>query len=363
MKTVLVVVGARPNFVKVSRFREVAEERGDIRVEFVHTGQHSDDRMTDVFIEQFGLRIDHHLGIEPGDANEQIARIMLTLGPAVKHVRPAAMVVVGDVTGTLAAALTANKLNIPLVHVESGLRSGDRSMPEEVNRILTDQLTDHFMVTEPSGREHLLREGAPAERIHMVGNTMIDTLVKFKERIAGCDVLAKHGWQDGDHALLTMHRPAAVDDPAELHRTIDMITAVCERYRTIFPIHPRTLASLERNGALERLRSISGLELTEPMDYFAFQHVLSTSACVITDSGGVQEEATFQGIPCITLRPNTERPITVDVGTNELVPFDVGALSAALERIGNGTFKRGRCPELWDGHATERIFEVLAATL
>ncbi|HQW06384.1 MAG: UDP-N-acetylglucosamine 2-epimerase (non-hydrolyzing) [Flavobacteriales bacterium] len=362
MKILLVVVGARPNFMKVARFREVAAIRGDFGIEVVHTGQQSDDRMTTVFLDQFQIEPDHWLGIGPGDPHEQIAHIMLGLGPVIKQVAPVGMVVVGDVTSTLAAALTANKMGIPLIHLESGLRSGDLRMPEEVNRILTDRITDHFLITEPSAREHLLNEGTPPERIHFVGNTMIDTLVAFQDRIATDPILATQGWEGG-HALITMHRPAAVDDPVAANRTVDMIEAVAKRHRSIFPIHPRTRSRLQANGLLDRLSSIPNLHLASPLDYFAFQRVLATSTFVVTDSGGVQEETTYRGIPCLTLRPNTERPITLEIGTNELVPFDVASLNAAMTRIMDGSFKKGRCPELWDGHATERVFEVLSRTL
>lgn len=360
MKKLLVVVGTRPNFIKVTRMRAVAAQRGDWTVRLVHTGQHFDDRMSTVFFEQFGLVPDHWLEVPPGTPNAQMANIMLGLERVVAEDRPDAMMVVGDVNSTLAAALTANKCGIKLVHLESGLRSGDRGMPEEINRILTDRITDLFLVTEPSGTENLLAEGVPAGRIHFTGNTMIDTLVAFEDRIQASDVLERSGLGEGGQVLMTIHRPATVDDPERLADLVHLIEHVSVDHPVVFPVHPRTLANLHRFGLHARLSAIKGLHLGEPMDYFAFQKLIATCAFVITDSGGIQEETTFRRIPCLTVRPNTERPITVTEGTNELMTFDIAAMRAAIDRIHAGTFKQGRIPEKWDGHATERVFEALS---
>lgn len=360
MRKLLVVVGTRPNFIKVTRMRAVAAERGDWEVQLVHTGQHFDDRMSTVFFEQFGLVPDHWLGIAPGSPNTQMANIMLGLEGVLASTRPDAMMVVGDVNSTLAAAVTANKSALPLIHLESGLRSRDTGMPEEINRILTDRITDMYLVTEPSGRENLEAEGVHADRIHFTGNTMIDTLVAFEDRIHASDVLERMGLDSGGQVLMTIHRPATVDDPARLKDLVNLIGHVAKDHPIVFPVHPRTRANLQRYGLLDALTATKGLHMAEPMDYFAFQKLIATCAFVITDSGGIQEETTYRRVPCLTLRPNTERPITVTEGTNELMTFDVEALRATVDRIHRGEFKEGRIPERWDGRATERVFEALS---
>ena len=363
MRKVLIVVGTRPNFIKVTRFKEVAAAYPNLDVQLVHTGQHFDAKMADVFFEQFGLSPDHWLGVEPGSPNTQMAHIMLGLERVVNEERPDLMLVVGDVNSTLAGAITANKLGIPLGHLESGLRSRDRGMPEEINRILTDQITDHYFITEQSGMDHLLAEGRPKEAMHFVGNTMIDTLVKFEGRIQAAKVLEELGLPGGTHVLMTIHRPATVDDPQELAKLVDLIALVAKDHPVVFPVHPRTTNNLKKFGLQDRLSGIKGLILGGPMDYFAFQKLIATCAFVITDSGGIQEETTYRRVPCLTLRPNTERPCTVTLGTNELITFDLPALQDAIGRIHAGTFKQGEVPPLWDGHATERVVETLAKVL
>ena len=361
MRKLLVVVGTRPNFIKVTRMRSVAAQRGDWEVRLVHTGQHFDDRMSTVFFEQFGLVPDHWLEVPPGTPNAQMANIMLGLERVVAQERPDAMMVVGDVNSTLAAAITANKCGVHLVHLESGLRSRDRGMPEEINRILTDRITDRFLVTEPSGTENLIAEGVPADRIHFTGNTMIDTLVAFEDRIQASDVLQRLDLGDGGQVLMTIHRPATVDDPDRLTDLVKLIEHVSKDHPIVFPVHPRTMANLQRFGLHDRLQAVKGLHIAEPMDYFAFQKLIATCAFVITDSGGIQEETTFRRVPCLTVRPNTERPVTVTEGTNELMTFDLDALRTMIDRIHAGTYKKGRIPERWDGHATERVFDALSS--
>lgn len=363
MKKLMVVVGTRPNFIKVTRFKEVAARQGGFAVSMVHTGQHFDDRMSTVFFEQFGLEPDHWLGIAPGSPNNQMAHIMLALEPLVVAERPDAMIVVGDVNSTLAAALTANKVGIRLAHLESGLRSRDMGMPEEINRILTDRITRDFFVTEQSGIDNLLAEGASLDDLHFTGNTMIDTLVAFEDRIQASAILEKMDLGKGGHVLMTIHRPATVDNTAELTKLVELIASVAKDHPVVFPVHPRTTANLKRSGLHDRLNAIKQVHLCEPLDYFAFQKLIATCAFVITDSGGIQEETTYRRVPCLTLRPNTERPVTVTEGTNELITFDLTALQEAIERINGGRFKQGRIPHLWDGHATERVFETLARVL
>ncbi|MBK9289889.1 MAG: UDP-N-acetylglucosamine 2-epimerase (non-hydrolyzing) [Flavobacteriales bacterium] len=364
MKKVLIVVGTRPNFIKVTRFKKVAAERGTIDVRIVHTGQHFSANMADVFFEQFGLTPDLFLNIGAGSPTAQMAAIMTGLEQVIADERPDMVMVVGDVNSTLAAALVANKMGVRIGHLESGLRSFDRSMPEEHNRILADQLTDHFFITEQSGLDNLRKEGRPEEALHFVGNTMIDTLVAFEVQVQASPVLNELGLGEGSHVLMTIHRPATVDVPDRLSELLDLIADVCASGRkVVFPIHPRTVKNIAAFGLKAKADAIKGLVLTEPLDYFAFQKLIATCAFILTDSGGIQEESTYRRVPCLTLRPNTERPSTVTIGSNELVPLDMRAVREAIARIENGSFRKGEVPPLWDGHATERIIEVLERVL
>ena len=364
MKKVLIVVGTRPNFIKVTRFKKVAAERGTIDVRIVHTGQHFSANMADVFFEQFGLTPDLFLNIGAGSPTAQMAAIMTGLEQVIADERPDMVMVVGDVNSTLAAALVANKMGVRIGHLESGLRSFDRSMPEEHNRILADQLTDHFFITEQSGLDNLRKEGRPEEALHFVGNTMIDTLVAFEVQVQASPVLNELGLGEGSHVLMTIHRPATVDVPDRLNELLDLIADVCASGRkVVFPIHPRTVKNIAAFGLKAKADAIKGLVLTEPLDYFAFQKLIATCAFILTDSGGIQEESTYRRVPCLTLRPNTERPSTVTIGSNELVPLDMRAVREAIARIENGSFRKGEVPPLWDGHATERIIEVLERVL
>ncbi|MFZ1689167.1 MAG: UDP-N-acetylglucosamine 2-epimerase (non-hydrolyzing) [Flavobacteriales bacterium] len=363
MKKLLIVVGTRPNFIKVTRFKQVAIERGGIDVRIVHTGQHFSSNMADVFFTQFGLSPDIFLEIGAGTPLGQMAGIMEKLEPVALREQPDLMMVVGDVNSTLAAALVANKLGIPLAHLESGLRSSDNTMPEEHNRVLTDRITDHFFITEQSGLDNLRKEAVAVDRLHFVGNTMIDTLVAFEEGVMASPILDELKLGAGGHILMTIHRPATVDVEDRLGELLDLIAEVAAKRKVVFPIHPRTVKNLERFGLKQKAEGIKGLVLTEPLDYFAFQKLIASCAFIITDSGGIQEESTYRRVPCLTLRPNTERPITVTMGSNELVPLDMKAVRNAIARIEAGTFKKGEVPPLWDGKATERIFDVLERVL
>ena len=363
MKRVLIVVGVRPNIVKITRFRRVIEERGRLELRIVHTGQHASPEMSEVFLERLGVRPDRRLLVPGGTPTRQIADMMVGMEGVIAQERPDLVLVVGDVNGTLAAALAANRMGVPIGHLESGLRSFDRSMPEEHNRVLVDRLADLFFCTESSGVDHLRAEGAPERAIHLVGNTMIDTLVAFDREVRESTVLEDLGLGAGGHALLTLHRPATVDDPVRLAAMLDLVADVSARRPVVFPVHPRTAANLAASGLESRAKSIRGLRLTAPLDYFAFQRLVATAGFVLTDSGGVQEETTFRRVPCLTLRPNTERPVTVTLGTNELVPADPAAVTAAIARIDTGAFRKGEIPPLWDGHATERVVEILERAL
>lgn len=349
-------MGTRPNFIKITRFKQVNAAMGlpfDIRI--VHTGQHYDDKMASVFFQQFGLEPDFFLNIPPASANTQMAEIMIRLEKVISDFNPALVMVVGDVNSTFAAAFTAHKTGCKVAHIESGLRSFDRTMPEEINRLLTDEITDYFFITEQSGTDNLLREGKNKAQMFFVGNTMIDTLVAFEHKIRECTILEEYNLKPQHYALMTMHRPATVDHEEGLKRLIDIIDYITRSFDLVFPIHPRTLKRLEHFGLLDRVRNNRRLILTEPLDYFAFQRLTSDCRFVITDSGGIQEETTFRRVPCLTLRPNTERPSTVWIGTNELVPFEIKSVQEKISEIIGGSYKKGDIPPCWDGHATERI--------
>jgi UDP-N-acetylglucosamine 2-epimerase (non-hydrolysing) len=266
---------------------------------------------------------------------------------------------VGDVNSTLAGAEVANELKIKVAHIESGLRSFDRTMPEENNRIATDKITDYFFVTEQSGIDNLLKEGKAADRIYFVGNTMIDTIVAYKEQIESSDVLSKLNIESNKFILMTMHRPATVDVKDGLIKLIELIQSIAGAYKIVFPVHPRTMKRLAEFNLGQIFFENSNLIVTEPLDYFSFQKLIRESKLIITDSGGIQEESTFLKIPCLTLRANTERPSTVAVGTNELIPFDLPIVLKKVKEIEEGAFKKGVIPEKWDGHATQRIVDVL----
>lgn len=358
---ILILVGTRPNFIKVTRFKKVAAERyPHLNISIVHTGQHYDEKMADVFFKQFNLEPNHYLNIKPASANLQIAEIMTKLEQLITEIgKPDMMLVPGDVNSTMAGALFANKLGIKLGHIEAGLRSFDRSMPEEFNRIVTDELSDLYFVTEPSGLKHLQNEKKADAAIHYVGNTMIDTMVAFEQEIESSTILKDLSIGEQPFILMTMHRPATVDDKNELQKLIQLITHLSKKYKVVFPIHPRTIKNAKEFGLYGQLMNNEGLICTEPLDYFAFQKLITACTFIITDSGGIQEESTFRKKPCLTLRPNTERPVTVDEGTNTLLSFDNDLILRYVTQIETGNYKNGKIPELWDGNATDRILAVL----
>lgn len=360
MKKILTVVGTRPNFIKITQFNQWLN-RPEIGFEhkIVHTGQHYDDKMSKIFFEQFRLAPDFWLNVESGSPNTQMAKIMLGLESVFNEYKPDIVLVVGDVNSTFAAALTANKMGIKIAHIESGLRSFDRTMPEEINRLLTDEICDYFFVTEQSGYDHLIREGKKKENIFFVGNTMIDTLVAFDPEIQESKVLAELGLSSKNYVLMTMHRPATVDFLEGLENLLATIETITENYPLVFPIHPRTLNNLKKFGLEERFQAIKQLIIMPPLDYFAFQKLVFDCKYVITDSGGIQEETTFRGVPCITLRPNTERPSTVTEGTNTLIPFELSEVKSLIDTIINGNYKQGKVPKYWDGNSTARIAKTL----
>ncbi len=334
-----------------------AMRRTGTSVSLVHTGQHYDAAMSDSFFRDLDLPApDHHLGVGAQSATRQIGEIMMRLEPVLLGERPAATVVVGDVNSTLAAALASVKSGVPVAHVEAGLRSFDPSMPEELNRILTDRLAELLFTTEPQAGANLLKEGVDSAKIHHVGNVMIDSLREgLKTAIAASET--RRGRLD-DYALLTLHRPATVDAPEVLSRVMAVLGEVSRRIPIVFPCHPRTRKMLDSHGLTERLKQTE-IELHEPVGYRGMLGLMRSAKCVLTDSGGLQEETTALGIPCLTLRDNTERPITVELGTNLLVGTDPTTIRGAVEQVLAGRWKAGRVPENWDGHTGERIVDIL----
>jgi UDP-N-acetylglucosamine 2-epimerase (non-hydrolysing) len=320
--------------------------------------------MSDLFFRQLGIpEPDLNLGVGSASHAVQTAEIMKAFEPVVLEQRPDAVVVVGDVNSTIACGLVAVKLGVALVHVEAGLRSFDREMPEEVNRILTDAISDVLLCTEQSGVDNLRREGVAEERIFLVGNVMIDTLVRHRERAAASTIVTDLGLGAGGHAVLTLHRPSNVDDPAVLAGLLDALEVVQRELPVVFPAHPRTREKLSRFGLAARVAGMSGLRVIDPVGYLDFLRLMDTARLVLTDSGGIQEETTILGVPCLTLRENTERPATVELGTNQLVGQDPERILAGFRRVMQGRAAAGRVPPLWDGRAAERILKVLRDAL
>lgn len=358
---IYLIIGTRPNFIKVTQFQKIAAEQyPEMKISLIHTGQHYNEKMADVFFRQFGLEPDYFLNIKPASANHQIAEIMMKMEELIERIgKPDVLLVPGDVNSTMAGAIFANKNGIKLGHIEAGLRSFDRTMPEEFNRIVTDELSDIYFVTEPSGLTHLKTEGKNENVIHYVGNTMIDTMVAFEREIEASPILKELNLDNENFLLMTMHRPATVDKKEELIKLLDLIDHLSEKYKIVFPIHPRTEKNAREFGVYQRIEKNKRLICTEPLDYFAFQKLIKNCAFIITDSGGIQEESTFRRKPCLTLRPNTERPVTVDEGTNTLLNFDIGLVKRFVTEIEQGSYKKGSIPKHWDGKATERILAVL----
>jgi UDP-N-acetylglucosamine 2-epimerase (non-hydrolysing) len=366
---ILTIVGARPNFVKVAPLMDEMNHQPEIEAILVHTGQHYDYEMSRAFFEDLEIPEPHvNLEVGSGTPVAQTAEIMLRLERVMEQAQPDVVVVVGDVNSTLSAALTAVKMGRPVAHVEAGLRSFDRTMPEEINRVLTDAISDFLFVTEPSGAENLLREGRPEERIFLAGNVMIDSLRRFLPRAkrhalpAELSAWSKHNGQPaGAYGLVTLHRPSTVDNLETLRAIWEALKEIANDVPLIFPLHPRTQSRMKEGGLCEAWQDASnGVSLVPPMSYLPFLKLESEATLVITDSGGVQEETTALAVPCLTVRENTERPITVSEGTNVLVGLNGRRLVQEARKILGGEGKKGRVPRLWDGHASARIVRTLA---
>lgn len=355
---VVSVVGARPNFMKIAPLARAFSKMPSIDHKIVHTGQHYDEKMSDVFFRDLEIPTpDVFLGVGSGSHAQQTADIMIRFEKACHDLRPDAVLVVGDVNSTAACAMVAAKLVIPIIHVEAGLRSFDRAMPEEINRVVTDALSDQLFVTEESGVQNLMREGKRPDQIFKVGNVMIDSLIHAESAVNRSGILESMGVQGKGFAVATIHRPSNVDDPAALAKIVEILADISKRFPVVFPVHPRTSKALRESSF-----DLPGVLLCDPMPYTDFLALLKNAAVVLTDSGGVQEETTYLRVPCITLRTTTERPVTVEVGTNIVIGLDRTLLDECLTQVECKKYKKGTMPDLWDGHAAERIVSVIAET-
>jgi UDP-N-acetylglucosamine 2-epimerase (non-hydrolysing) len=362
MVKISLVAGARPNFMKIAPVMRSLREAG-AHARLIHTGQHYDERMSRMFFRE--LRIpepDVNLGVGSGTHVWQISETMRRLEPEFGRNRPDAVLVVGDVNSTLAAALCASKLGIRVGHVEAGLRSFDRTMPEEVNRVVTDSVSDWLFTSEPSAEVNLRREGVPAERVHPVGNVMIDTLRTHLDRAQALRPHEKLGLRAGHYVVLTLHRPSNVDTPQQLASIMRAVGRISKQLPVIFPIHPRTRARIDQFGFTDR-QDLNGFTPIEPQGYLTMLGLMDSSRFVMTDSGGIQEETTALRVPCLTLRENTERPVTIHLGSNQLVGSRTDDILAAARKILNGPERIGCVPDNWDGRTAQRIAAILGNQL
>jgi len=357
----ILVVGARPNFVKAEPLLRALASRPQVETILLHTGQHYDPALSQELFTDLQLRQpDRHLGVGSGSRSQQLAKVIAAFESACLELKPDQVVVFGDVNSTLGAAMVAQSLDVRVAHVEAGLRSRDRSMPEEINRVLTDELADLLFTPTEEASENLLREGIPASRIRLVGNIMIDSLVRCLPRAAERQIYSRWDLRPRQYALATVHRPSNVDDVHDLRNLVTIIRETTQRLPLVFSIHPRTMASLERFDLLEELKHVEAAHsLYPPLSYLDFLNLMANARVVLTDSGGIQEETSVLGIPCLTLRPNTERPITLTQGTNALVGSDPRNVIPRLDAILAESMPRPSKIALWDGHTAERIVSEL----
>ena len=363
MKKIISVVGARPNFMKIAPLhRAFIPHAGVVKHMICHTGQHFDENMSRIFFEELELpQPDFYLGVGGGSHAEQTARIMTGFEKVLLDENPDLVVVLGDVNSTLAASLVASKMGIPVAHIEAGLRSFDRTMPEEINRMVTDILAGYLFVSEPSGLTNLRKEGISEEKMYHVGNIMIDSLVHYLPKTENTTAMNNLGLQTRDYVLVTFHRPNNVDLKEKLNELVHFLNRLSERKKVVFPVHPRTRINLEQYRLIKELKS--RVILTEPMGYIDFLSLTRHALLVVTDSGGIQEETTWLGVPCITVRDNTERPVTVDRGTNVLAGTNLHRVQELAGEVLQGKTKKGEIPEYWDGKTAERIVQILLRKL
>ena len=352
---IVLLVGTRPNIVKISQFRKVFSRFENLELKIIHSNQHYSESVSSIFFTQFGIEADVILPHFNGQASAHMGHIIQHLTMELVSDVPDLLIVVGDVNSTLAGAIVGNKLGIKLAHLESGLRSYDRQMPEEINRIIVDELSDYFFVTEQSGWDNLKEDGKDMNNVFFVGNTMIDSLKAFNKEIQSKKFSFTYN-EDRPYLAMTLHRPSNVDNKEGLLKILSLLKHCSEHFQVIFPMHPRTKKNIDNFNLIKDFEAVKGVVYTDPLDYFTFQKLIACADGVITDSGGIQEETTFIGIPCVTLRENTERPITIDIGTNELMDFDPPKILNKLKELGS---KPNQVPPLWDGNATQRIAEKL----
>ena len=356
MKKIDLIVGARPNFIKAFPVYEALKNSGDYMVRLINTGQHYDENMADIFFRQLKMKPpDINLMVGSGTHAEQTAKIMVETEKVFMQKKPDLVMVFGDVNSTVATALSASKLHIPVAHVEAGLRSFDRSMPEEINRVLTDQISDLLFITSPEAKDNLLMEGKKESQIFFVGNTMIDSLVRFEEFFDGQAILTKYDIQHGNFILVTIHRPSNVDDSKQFHELINALNQISERYPVIWPVHPRTKKIINQNN----ISLNNNIFTIDPVGYLEFMGLQKKAKFIITDSGGIQEESTYFGVPCFTVRDNTERPITISQGTNILVGKDLNKLPDMVFNNRDMPNNEHQIPNYWDGKSSERILKHL----
>ena len=361
-KQIHLIAAARPNFMKIAPLFHALSKETWAEPVIVHTGQHYDLNMSDAFFKDLKLPEPHiHLGVGSGSHAEQTGGVMIAYEKILKKTQPELVVVVGDVNSTIAATLATVKLSIKVGHLEAGLRSFDRTMPEEINRIVTDSLADILWTPSPDGDENLLREGISPEKIVRVGNIMIDSLEMMRSKIEMENAVQKYGVKKGNYGLVTLHRPSNVDNPDTLKKLCKVLMGIAEKVPLIFPVHPRTKKNLEKNGLYSDLNNAMGMHLDTPVSYVPFMNLLFNCKLAITDSGGIQEETTYLGIPCLTLRPNTERPITITQGTNQLVVID--DLEEKVNVILTGNSKERKITEFWDGKTADRVVDSIHKVL
>jgi len=361
MKKFLSVVGARPNFMKIAPVHlEFLKYKDSVQHLICHTGQHYDEKMSKIFFDDLNISPpDFNLNVGSGSHSVQTANIMIGFEKVLIAEKPDLLIVVGDVNSTIAGSLVAKKMNIPVAHIEAGLRSFDRTMPEEINRVLTDAISDYLFVTEQSGIDNLEKEGVDKSKIFFTGNVMIDSLVHSMKKIDESPVLSSLGLAKHDYILCTLHRPANVDNKASLEKILATLNSFAEKKKIVFPVHPRTRVNMKEFGIGNDLSP--NILFTDPIGYCDFLCLVKNASLTITDSGGIQEETTYLGVPCVTLRDNTERPITVQIGSNYLAGTDVSKLAGFVTNILNGDIKKSIVPPLWDGKAAERICRVLTS--
>jgi len=358
------VVGARPNFMKIGPLMGAYCGVHEIEPILVHTGQHYDEKMSDLFFRELGIpEPDVNLGVASGSHARQTAEIMTKFESVLLEHKPDAVLVVGDVTSTIACGLVAVKLGIKLIHVEAGLRSFDRTMPEEVNRILTDSISDLLFCTEQSGVNNLRREGVTDDKIFLVGNLMIDTLLRNRDKADASPVLSNLALGVREYAVLTLHRPSNVDDISVFGRLLDAIDEIQREIPVVFPVHPRTRKNLASSALGDRVSKMHGLRMIDPVGYLDFMKLMDCAILVLTDSGGIQEETTILGVPCLTLRENTERPVTAEIGSNIICGTNPQAIVAAYRKVISGQARKPGIPPLWDGQAAQRIVNMLTSHL